>query len=110
VDSVTKKCAHVHEGLTRINAAAPRPVRWTRSWIDDAAARAARRRWNAWVCVGCGLVLALIFSAAYFDQAADHRPVNHGYPPDTAQRIRSDRDKAVHPDRMRRYMQTYRTP
>jgi fatty acid desaturase len=65
--------------------------------------------WIAWVGVGCGLVLALIFSIAYFDQAADHRLVKHGYPPGTAQRILSERDKAKHPDRMRRYMQTYRS-
>ena len=36
--------------------------------------------WIAWVGVGCGLVLALIYSAAYFDPAADHRLVKHGYP------------------------------
>jgi hypothetical protein len=65
--------------------------------------------WIAWVGVGCGLVLALIYSAAYFDPAADHRLVKHGYPPGTAQRILSERDKAKHPDRMRRYMQTYRS-
>jgi fatty acid desaturase len=65
--------------------------------------------WIAWVGVGCGLVLALIYSAAYFEPAADHRLVKHGYPPGTAQRILSERDKAKHPDRMRRYMQTYRS-
>jgi len=64
--------------------------------------------WVVWVGVGCGLVLALIYSTAYFDSSADHRLVKHSYPPGTAQRIRSDRDKAKHPDRMRRYMQTYR--
>jgi hypothetical protein len=32
----------------------------------------------------------------------------HGYPSGTAHRILSERDKAKHPDRMRRYMQTYR--
>jgi len=64
--------------------------------------------WVVWVGVGCGLVLALIYSTAYFDSSADHRLVKHGYPPGTAQRILSDRDKAKHPDRMRRYMQTYR--
>ena len=63
------------------------------------------------VCVGavCGLVLALIYSTAYFGPSADHRLAKHGYPPGTAQRIRSERDKARHPDRMRRYMQNYRT-
>jgi hypothetical protein len=65
--------------------------------------------WIAWVGVGCGLVLALIYSIAYFDPAADHRLVKHGYPPGTAERIRSERDRATHPDRMRRYMQTYRS-
>lgn len=65
--------------------------------------------WIAWVGVGCGLVLALIYSAAYFDQAADHRLVKHGYPPGTAQRILSERDNAKHPDRMSRYIQTYRS-
>lgn len=64
--------------------------------------------WIAWVGVGCGLVLALIYSTAYFEPAADHRLVKHGYPPGTAQRILSERDKARHPERMRRYMQTYR--
>ena len=65
--------------------------------------------WVVWVGVGCGLVLALIYSTAYFDSSADHRLVKHSYPPGTAQRILSDRDKAKHPDRMRRYMQTYRS-
>ena len=59
--------------------------------------------------MGCGLVLALIYLTADFDSSADHRLVKHSYPPGTAQRILSDRDKAKHPDRMRRYMQTYRT-
>jgi hypothetical protein len=65
--------------------------------------------WIAWVGVGCGLVLALIYSVAYFDPAADHRLVKHGYPAGTAERIRSEREKAAHPDRMRRYMQNYRS-
>jgi hypothetical protein len=64
--------------------------------------------WVAWVGVGCGLGLALIYSAAYCDPATDHRLVKHGYPPGTAQQILSERDKAEHPDRMRRYVQTYR--
>jgi len=64
--------------------------------------------WIAWVGVTCGLVLALIYSAAYFDPAADYRLVKHGYPPGTAQRILSERDKAKHPDQMRRYVETYR--
>jgi len=64
--------------------------------------------WIAWVGVACGLVLALIYSAAYFDQAADHRLVKHGFPPGTAHRIITERENAQHPDRMRRYMQTYR--
>jgi Family of unknown function (DUF5313) len=65
--------------------------------------------WIAWVGAGCGLVLALIYSAAYFDPAADHRLVKHGYPPGTAQRILSERDKVKNADRLRRYMETYRS-
>jgi Family of unknown function (DUF5313) len=64
--------------------------------------------WIAWVGVECGLVLALIYSTAYFDPAVEHRLAKHGYPPGTAHRILSERDAAKHPDRMRRYMQTYR--
>jgi fatty acid desaturase len=64
--------------------------------------------WIVWVGVGCGLVLALIYSTAYFDPSVDHRLAKHGYPSGTAQQILSERDKAKHPDRMRRYMQTYR--
>jgi fatty acid desaturase len=64
--------------------------------------------WISWVGVVCGLVLALIYSTAYFDSSAEHRLVKHGYPPGTVQRILSERDNAKHPDRMRRYMQTYR--
>ena len=63
--------------------------------------------WIVWVGVGCGLVLALIYSTAYFDPSVDHRLAKLGYPSGTAQRILSERDKAKHPDRMRRYMQTY---
>ena len=65
--------------------------------------------WIAWVGVGCGLVLALIYSTAYFDQAADNRLVKHGYPTGTAHRVLSERDEAKHPDRMRRYMENYRS-
>jgi Family of unknown function (DUF5313) len=65
--------------------------------------------WIAWTGVACGLVLALIYSIAYFDPAADHRLVKHGYPPGTAHRILKERDQAKHPDQMRRYMQTYRS-
>jgi hypothetical protein len=36
------------------------------------------------------------------------RATGSGYPSGTAQRILSERDKAKHPDRMRRYGQTYR--
>jgi fatty acid desaturase len=64
--------------------------------------------WIVWVGVICGLVLALIYSAAYFGPSADYRLVKHGYPSGTAQRNLSERDKAKHPDRMRRYMQIYR--
>ena len=54
-------------------------------------------------------MLALIYSAAYFDPAADHRLVKHGYLPGTAERILCEHDKAKHPDRLPRYMQTYRS-
>ena len=64
--------------------------------------------WIAWAGVGCGLVLALIYSTAYFDPSVDHRLAKHGYPAGTAQRILSERNNAKHPDRMSRYMQTYR--
>ncbi|HZN84340.1 MAG TPA: DUF5313 family protein [Mycobacterium sp.] len=64
--------------------------------------------WIAWVGIGCGIVLALIYSMAYFDPAVEHRLAKHGYPSGTAHRILSERDQAKHPDRMRRYMQTYR--
>jgi hypothetical protein len=64
--------------------------------------------WITWVGVVCGLVLALIYSAAYFDPSADHRLVKHGFAPDTAQRIRAEREAARHPDRVLRYMETYR--
>jgi fatty acid desaturase len=64
--------------------------------------------WIAWVGVGCGIVLALIYSTAYFDPSVEHRLAKHGYPSGTAHRILSERDEAKHPDRMRRYMQTYR--
>jgi|RhiMethySRZTD1v2_1073278.scaffolds.fasta_scaffold351702_2 uncharacterized protein DUF5313 len=65
--------------------------------------------WISGVGVGCGLVLGLIYSAAYFDQAADHRIVKHGYPSGTIQRILSERDNAKHADRLLRYIQTYRS-
>ena len=64
--------------------------------------------WIAWAGVGCGLVLALIYSTAYFDPSVEHRLAKHGYPLGTAQRILNERDNAKHPDRMNRYMQTYR--
>jgi fatty acid desaturase len=64
--------------------------------------------WIAWVGVVCGLVLALIYSAAYFDPSADHRLAKHGFPPGTAQQVLSERDAARHPDRMARYIETYR--
>ena len=64
--------------------------------------------WIAWVGVGCGLVLALIYSLAYFDPSVDHRLAKHGYAPGTAQQILRQRDNAKHPDRMRHYMETYR--
>jgi hypothetical protein len=64
--------------------------------------------WITLVGVICGLVLALIYSTAYFDPSVDHRLAKHGYPPGTAHQILNERDEAKHPDRMRRYMETYR--
>jgi hypothetical protein len=64
--------------------------------------------WIVSVGAICGLVLALIYSTAYLDPSVDHRLAKHGYPSGTAQQILSERDKAKHPDRMRRYMETYR--
>ncbi len=37
--------------------------------------------WISWVGVICGLVLALIYSTAYFDPSVDHRLAEHDYPP-----------------------------
>jgi hypothetical protein len=65
--------------------------------------------WVAWVGVVCGLVLALIYSAVYFDQSVDYRLVKHGFPSGTARAVLTERDKAEHPDRMRRYIETYRS-
>ena len=39
-----------------------------------------------------------------FDQSVDYRLVKHGYPPGTAQRILSERDKAKHPDCLARVL------
>jgi hypothetical protein len=64
--------------------------------------------WITWVALIAGLVIALIYSVAYFDQSADDRLHKLGYPPGTAQQTLSERDRAKHPDRMRRYMETYR--
>ena len=64
--------------------------------------------WIAWVGVGCGQVVALIYTTANFDPSVEHRLAKHGYAPGTAQRILSERDNAKHPDRMRHYMETYR--
>ena len=64
--------------------------------------------WITWVGVICGLALALIYSVVYLDQSADYRLVKHGFPPGTLQRILSEREQAENPDRMRRYMETYR--
>jgi fatty acid desaturase len=64
--------------------------------------------WIAWVGVGCGVVLALIYSLAYFDPSVEHRLAKYGYAPGTAHRILSERDNVKHPDRMRHYMEMYR--
>jgi hypothetical protein len=55
-----------------------------------------------------GLLLALMYSIAFFDKFAKHRLLQHGYPRGTAQRIASERGRAKDPDRLVRYMQTYR--
>ena len=65
--------------------------------------------WVTWVGVICGLVMALIYSVAYFDQSVDYRLVKHGFPSGTARAVLSEREKAAHPDRMRRYIDTYRS-
>jgi hypothetical protein len=64
--------------------------------------------WITWVALIGGLVMALIYSVAYIDQSAEHRLFKEGYPPGTVQLTLSERDRAKHPDRMRRYLQTYR--
>jgi hypothetical protein len=64
--------------------------------------------WITWVSLIGGLLLALMYSGAFFDQFAEHRLLQHGYPRGTAQRIASERGRAKDPDRLVRYMQTYR--
>ena len=64
--------------------------------------------WITWVALLGGLVMALIYSVAYFDTSADNRLLKHGYPPGTAQQALSERDREKDPDRLRRYLQTYR--
>ena len=64
--------------------------------------------WVTWVGVICGLVLALIYSAVYFDQSIDYRLVKHGFPSGTARAVLSERDKTEHADRIARYLETYR--
>jgi fatty acid desaturase len=64
--------------------------------------------WITWVALIGGLVMALIYSVAYIDQSAEHRLFKQGYPPGTVQLTLSERDRAKDPDRMRRYLQTYR--
>jgi hypothetical protein len=64
--------------------------------------------WITWVALTGGLVMALIYSVAYIDQSADNRLLKQGYPPGTIRLILSERDRTKDPDRMRRYMQTYR--
>lgn len=64
--------------------------------------------WITWIGVACGVVLALIYSVADFEQSADFRLIRHGYPSGTARQVLTERDKAEHPDRMQRYMHTSR--
>jgi len=65
--------------------------------------------WVTWVGVMCGLVLALIYSAVYFDQSIDYRLVKHGFPSGTARAVLRERDKEEHADRIQRYLETYRS-
>jgi len=64
--------------------------------------------WITWAALLGGLVMALIYSAAYIDQTAEHRLTKHGYPPGTAERVRRERDGVLDPEELRRYKQTYR--
>jgi hypothetical protein len=65
--------------------------------------------WITLVALFGGLLLSLMYSVAFFNQVVEHRLLQHGYPSGTAQRTARERDRAKDPDRMRRYMQTYRT-
>lgn len=64
--------------------------------------------WITWGALLAGLLLALIYSAAYIDETAEHRLVKHGYPSGTGRQLRADRDPAKNAERIRRYEQTYR--
>jgi Family of unknown function (DUF5313) len=54
--------------------------------------------WIIWVALLGGLVMAPLYSTAYFDQSADRRLIKHGYPPGTAQQALRERD-TKDPDR-----------
>src|SRR6202011_2856544 len=54
--------------------------------------------WITWAALMGGLVMALISSAAYIDQTAEHRLTKHGYPPGTAERVRRERDGVLDPE------------
>ena len=65
--------------------------------------------WITWAAALLGgLVVTLIYSAAYIDQTAEHRLTKHGYPPGTAERVRRERDGVLDSEQLRRYKQTYR--
>lgn len=64
--------------------------------------------WITWAALLGGLLMALIYSAAYIDQSAERRLVAHGYPPGTAAAVRGTRDPATEAERIRRYNAAYR--
>lgn len=64
--------------------------------------------WMTWASLAGGLAIALIYSAAYIDQAAEHRLLKHGYPLGTAAQMRQAADPMRDAERIRRYAQTYR--
>lgn len=64
--------------------------------------------WMTWVALLGGVFIALIYSAAYIDQAADHRLLKHGYPLGTAERVRDEAGLGRTADDVSRYEQNYR--
>lgn len=64
--------------------------------------------WITWAALLGGLFMALIYSAAYIDQAGDHRLLKHGFPQGTAGRVRAENRPEQEAAR-RRYEETYRS-